>query len=96
MKGSVYSPLLSRDNLAGPSREEEWSLVREISVRDYRRKAFHKRAPSATKLVTIGSHAPKEGCKMQPKYVFIFSQTVVAWSDSLVQRKGLIMCSSIM
>ena len=75
MKGSVYFPLSSRDNLEGPSREEEWPSVREIPVGDYRRKAFRRRAPSAMKFVTIGSHAPKEGCKMQLKYVFIFSQT---------------------
>ena len=95
-EGSVYSPMSSGDNLAGPSREEEWPSAREILVRDYQRKAFRRHAPSATKLVTIGSHAPKEGCKMQPKYVFIFSQTTLSWSDGLVQRKGLIMCSSIM
>ena len=77
MKGCVYFPLSPGDNLAGPSREEEWPLAREIPVGDYRRKAFRKRAPFAMKLVTIGSHGPEEGYKMQLKYVFIFSQAAL-------------------
>ena len=92
-KKDAYEAVYSRGI---PSREEEWPSTREIPVRDYQRKAFRRCASSATKLVTIGSPAPKEGCKMQPKYVFIFSQTALAWPDGLVQRKGLIMCSSIM